>query len=287
MINLQRLAVAVMAMVFLGSSFNCAGDESLPKPEDIIKSAVKRSEVEAQNDIDFKQRYYFVRSKLTEIRNFEGELKKSDLRVSTNYPPKVIVAPKPKPETEPVAMPVVRSPKAEQLASSGANKAVARKFDKNQFQFNDDLVGRYDFKLIGREVTNCYSLLVLDFTPKKTKLPEDGIRDRLINRVAGRVWIDEREFAVKRCTLQLLESVSIIGGIVGEAQKFEYSFDRERTEDGLWYVRDSAWHLEGREVIVHRKADYHETRTEVRKGDTEAASSSPQSSPQLKADKRD
>lgn len=164
-------------------------------------------------------------------------------------------------------MPVVRSPKSEQLASSGASKAAARKFDKNQFQFNDDLVARYDFKLVGREVTNGYSLLVLDFTPQKKKLPEDGIRDRLINRIAGRVWVDEREFAIKRCTLQLLESVSIVGGIVGEAQKFDYSFDRERTEDGFWYVRDSTWYLEGREVILHRKAEYHETRTQVRKGE--------------------
>ena len=279
MINLKRLAMSGMAVVFLNAPSNCVGDELLPKAEEIIKKAVKRSELEAQNDIDFKQKYYFVRSKLTEIRNFEGELKKSDSRISTNFPPKKIVAPEP----ESAGTPVVRSPKAEQLASAGANKAAARKFDKNQFQFNDDLVGRYDFKLVGREVTNGYSLLVLDFTPKKKKLPESGIRDRLINRVAGRVWVDEREFAIKRCTLQLLESVSIVGGIVGEAQKFDYSFDRERTEDGFWYVRDSTWHLEGREVIVHRKAEYHETRTQVRKGDTQASPTPPQ----LKADKRE
>ncbi len=263
MINLKRLAVSGMAVIFLSSSSNCVGDELLPKAEEVIKNAVTRSEVEAQNDIDFKQKYYFVRSKLTEIRNFEGELKKSDSRISTNYPAKKIVVPEP----EPAGTPAVRSPKAGQLASAGANKAAARKFDKNQFQFNDDLVGRYDFKMVSREVTNGYSLIILDFTPKKKKLPENGIKDRLINRVAGRVWVDEREFAIKRCTLHLLESISIIGGIVGEAQKFDYSFDRERTEDGLWYVRDSKWYLEGREVILHRKAEYHETRTQVRKGD--------------------
>lgn len=265
--SLQSLFAAGVVACSLNSSCVCAAEEVLPKAEDIIKSAVKRSEAEAQNDIDFKQRYYFVRSKLTEIRNDEGELKKSDLRISTNFPPKVIVAPQPEVESDTAITPVLRSPKDEQLASAGATKVAARKFDKNQFQFNDDLVGRYDFKLVGREVTNGYSLLILDFTPKKKKLPESGIKDRLINRVAGRVWVDEREFAIKRCNLHLLESISIIGGIVGEAQKFDYSFDRERTDDGFWYVRDSAWHLEGREVIVHRKAEYHETRTEVRKGD--------------------
>ncbi len=237
----------------------------MPKVEGVIKNAVKRSELEAQNDIDFKQKYYFVRSKLTEIRNFDGELKKSDSRISTNHPTKVVVAPKPEAESDKALATVIRSPKDEHLASSGAQKAAARKFDKNQFQFNDDLVGRYDFKMVGREVTNGYSLLVLDFKPKKKKLPENGIKDRVINRVAGRVWVDEREFAIKRCNLTLLESVNIVGGIVGEAQKFDYSFDRERTEDGLWFVRDSKWFLEGREVILHRRANYHETRTQVRK----------------------
>lgn len=265
--SLYRLFAAGVVACSLNPIHVCAAEEVLPKAEDVIKSAVKRSEVEAQNDIDFKQRYYFVRSKLTEIRNDEGELKKSDARISTNYPNKVVVAPKPEVESDAALATVIRSPKDEQLASSGAKKAVARKFDKNQFQFNDDLVGRYDFKMIGRETTNGYSLLILDFAPKKIKLPEDGIKDRLINRVAGRVWVDEREFAIKRCELHLLESISIIGGIVGEAQKFNYSFDRERTEDGLWYVRDSKWFLEGREVILHRKAEYHETRTQVRKGE--------------------
>ncbi len=267
MLNLQSVAASVMVVVFLNSFSCCSADESLPKAEDIIKSAIKRSEAEPQNDADFKQRYYYVRSKLTEIRNMEGELKKSDSRISTNRPNKVIVESKPETESESVVTPVIRSPKDEQLASAGAKKSVARKFDKNQFQFNDDLVGRYDFKLIGREVTNGYSLLVLDFAPKKIKLPENGIKDRVINRVAGRVWVDEREFAIKKCNLHLLESISIVGGIVGEAQKFDYSFDRERTEDGLWYVRESNWHLEGREVIVHRKAEYRESRTEVRKGE--------------------
>ena len=255
-----------VALCCVKPSVSQAAVEALPTADEVIKRAVERSEKEAQNDIDFKKRYYFVRNKLTEIRNLEGELKKSDPRISTNYPTKVVAAPATEPE-EVVKTVVVRSPKDERFASSGAGKATARKFDKNQFQFNDDLVGRYDFKMVGREVTNGYSLLVLDFEPKKKKLPENGIKDRLINRVAGRVWVDEREYAIKQCKLHLLESVSIVGGIVGEAQKFDYSFDRERTEDGLWYVRTSSWNLEGREVIVHRRAEYRESRTEVRKGE--------------------
>jgi hypothetical protein len=263
--QLRKLGLMVAVSVLLNSASQTRSEEPLPKVEEIIKRAVKRADSEAQNDIDFKKKYYFVRSKLTEIRNFEGELKKSDSRINTNSPQKIVEAPKPvEPEPDKDVV-VVRSPKDEQFSSSKMGKATARKFDKNQFQFNDDLVARYDFKLIGREMTNGYSLLVVDFAPKKKKLPENGIRDRLINRVAGRIWVDEREYAIRSCKLTLLESVSIVGGIVGEAQKFDYSFDRERTEDGIWYVADSKWRLEGRQVVVYRKAEYHETRTQVKK----------------------
>ena len=101
---------------------------------------------------------------------------------------------------------------------------------------------------------------------KNEGMPVDAsVAASVINRLAGRVWVDEREYAIMKCALHLIESINIVGGIVGEAQRFEYGFERERTEEGVWYVKDSKWQLEGREILVHRKADYHETVTEVRK----------------------
>jgi hypothetical protein len=145
------------------------------------------------------------------------------------------------------------------------NLKKSGKFSKEQLDFGKQAVQRYDFKLVGREITNGCSLLVLDFAPKQGKLPEKDLRDRVVNRMAGRIWLDEREYAVKKCALRLTKSLSVVGGIVGEAHKFYYTFDRDRTEDGLWYVRESSWHVKGRQVLVQREADYHEKRTHVRK----------------------
>lgn len=231
-------------------------DVSLPKIEEVIERALERGNQEAENDLKFKQQYHFVRSRQTEIRNAKGAIKKSKLRISTNAPLAVVVAP------------VVAAAETESKASDSKSEVpaeVAGKFDKKTFKFDQNLASRFDFKLVGREQTNGLSLLVVDFAPKKKKLPEKGIQDRVINRMAGRVWVDEREYAIQKCAVNLTESISIVGGIVGEAKKFNYGFERERTEDGLWYVRESSWHLEGRQVVVHREADYHEKRTEVRK----------------------
>ena len=229
----------------------------LPSVEEVVKRAVERGKLEEENDQKFKQQYYFVRHRKTEVRNADGDIKKSKIRISTNAPVAVAAAPEPTVMADLTAL--------NQAAQSQSPKDMPRKLNKNQIELNLDMIKRFDFKLVGREQTNGCSMLVVDFAPKKTKLPEKGLQDRIVNRVAGRIWLDEREFAIKKCALNLIESISILGGIVGEAQKFHYGFERERTEDGLWYVRESSWHLEGRQVVVHREADYHEKRTEVRK----------------------
>jgi hypothetical protein len=254
------LVLGLLPLIGFSSS-----ESPLPKIEEVVKRALECGKLEEENDLKFKQQYYFVRSRKTEIRNADGDLKKSKTKISTNSPLAILAF---MAAQNPATRPPTASPK--QTVSSKTEKPeippeVAAKFDKKKFQFDQALANRFDFKLVGREQTNGNSMLVVDFAPKKTKLPEKGLQDRVINRMAGRVWLDEREFAVQKCAVRLTESINIVGGIVGEAQKFFYAFERERTEDGLWYVRESKWHLEGRQVVVHREADYHETRTNVRK----------------------
>jgi hypothetical protein len=235
----------------------------LPPVDEVIQRALERGKLEAENEQLFNQQYYYVRSRQTEIRNAKGDVKKFKSKISTNSPSGLPAAEE---ESEaPLGRPATHSPKQAALNQSAGKAKAPRKFNEDQLAFGKEVVKRYDFQLVGRETTNGASLLVVDFKPKQGKLPEKDLRDRVVNRIAGRIWVDERDYAVKKCQLRLVKSLSVIGGIVGEAQKFNYMFDRERTADGLWYVRESRWHLEGRQVLVQREADYHEKRTHVRK----------------------
>lgn len=58
----------------------------LPSVEEVVKRAVERGKLEEENDRKFKQQYYFVRHRKTEIRNADGDVKKSKIRISTNAP---------------------------------------------------------------------------------------------------------------------------------------------------------------------------------------------------------
>ena len=134
----------------------------LPKLEDIIKNAIERGKLEDENDLKFKQQYYFVRDRKTEIRNAGRRYQK----LKSESPP----TPQRNgchPENQAPLGQLGHSPAVRSGGKANSRPAdMPRKLDKNQLQFNLDLVKRFDFKLVGREQTNGYSLLVVDFTPK-------------------------------------------------------------------------------------------------------------------------
>ena len=128
-----------------------------------------------------------------------------------------------------------------------------------------NLVSRFQFTLVGRENVNGRSALVLDFQPAGKKLPVNSYKDNFINKAAGRVWVDEADYAIAKADLHLTQPVSVLGGLVGSVWKFTYSFERDRTPEGLWFARHVDWHLEGREVVFHRIVDYHEQKIDEQK----------------------
>ena len=72
----------------------------------------------------------------------------------------------------------------------------------------------------------------------------------------------------------MTEKVNVVGGLVGAVSKFTYQFDRERMPDGLWFTRGVKWHLEGRELFVHRSIDYLEEKRDVQPAESKPMAAS-------------
>jgi hypothetical protein len=83
------------------------------------------------------------------------------------------------------------------------------------------------------------------------------------------VWIDEEDAAIAKADLFLTKRVNVAGGLVGAVWKFTCTMDRERTPEGYWFIRNSNWHLEGREVFVQRVVDSREERTDLKRAEIE------------------
>ena len=127
----------------------------------------------------------------------------------------------------------------------------------------NDLLARFSFTLVGREFTNGRAMLVIDFEPAKKKLSEKNLKEKFLNKTAGRAWVDEKEGVIVNASVHLTEKVNLIGGIVGAVHKFTFNFSRERTIEGVWFTLHQDWRIEGREVIVNRIIEFNEDTADV------------------------
>ena len=259
----QTVARAVLLATPLPLLAESIAEPPLPSVATVLKRVADQTEKESDNERAFNQRYGYTRTKVTEYRNAKGDLKKREEKKIANHPSAVPVAYRAQP-AGPTPEPNLGEEKSEAVTDARSN-VRGKAFEKKDFSINDDLLGRFEFDLAGRKTINGRPMLVLEFKPAKKNLPERNIKDRFINKTAGRVWVDEADYVIAKADVYLTETVNVVGGLVGAVWKFNYSFDRERTLEGLWFTRAVDWHLEGREVVLRRAIDYHEGKTGVRK----------------------
>ncbi len=261
--SLMRLLQHIVAGMIVFMPFAVFPQDTAPLPsiDTVLKRVAGRAEKEDDNDQAFAQRYHYLRIRITDYRNSEGDLKKHEVKRSEEGAPvgQVLSQTPPAAKTEAEE----GSEKDEAVTETHSN-VHGQAFHKKDLTLQD-LVQRFQFTLAGRETINGRPALVVDFKPLNKDLPVRNFKDKFINKGAGRVWVDEADYALVKADLHLTKSVYVWGGLVGAVWKFHYSFDRERTSDGLWYPHYVNWHLEGRELFIGRIMDYHEERTDVRK----------------------
>ncbi len=229
----------VLAWVLAPWPARSSEPEPLPAVETVLAWVLTRAGQESEPEREFNQAYRYTHTRVTEYRDGDGGLKKREASTSVRQPG---------------------------LAASPKNaSARGRAYEKRDFPPSEELVKRFDFTLSGREVVNGRTALVLDFKPAGSQPAAQNLKERFINRIAGRVWVDETDHVLAKASLRLTEKVNVIGGLVGNVTRLEVSFDRERTVEGFWFTRRSNWHLAGRELFSQRTIDFQEQKTDVQK----------------------
>jgi hypothetical protein len=255
----------VVAALLAATGLLSAADTNAPLPtfESVLQHVLQRAKDEGDNDHAFDERYRYARTKVTEFRNSAGQLKKREANTSVHVPMPVAPA-----QTTAAPASVAASqtaPEQTEAVSDTHSNVRGQQLKKSDFLLNEDLVSRFEFTMVGRESLNGRPALVVDFVPANKTLPERNLKERFINKAAGRIWIDAADYSLVKADLHLTQQVNVGWGLVGAVWKFHYGFERERTPDGLWFPSEVDWHLEGREVIINRTVDYHETTSAVQK----------------------
>jgi hypothetical protein len=138
-------------------------------------------------------------------------------------------------------------------------------YSKRDFPITDEVLNRFDFSLSGREVIEGRYVLVLDFKPADRDLPVRGFLDKFVNRMAGKLWVDEGEGVIVKAELRLVETVSFVAGIAGAVYQLDCEFRRSRTEDGLWYTPEYHWRADWRELFSRKVVSVRETKTDLQR----------------------
>jgi hypothetical protein len=269
---LRRLACcAGLSVAWMALRAQPLDTANLPGVQTLLERVAERAKRETENDRVFKECYAYTRHMVTEYRSSKGELKKRRTKESRHEP---AGAPTSAPDAdEPVELEEADPPAADARADHGDFKG--RAYDKRDFPVTEDLLRRFTFEVVGRQTRAGRPVLILDFKPASDDLPEHNLKDKFINKAAGRVWIDEAEAAIVQVDLHLTEKVSVVGGLFGAVYAFRYQTQRERTPEGLWFARTVDWHLEGRQLFLRKFIDYHEERTDVRRVATPAPLAAP------------
>lgn len=200
-----RILLVVAALSAAASCGLAVATDAKPLPavDDVLQRVVEKAQRETGNDEEFKDRYHFTRNRSTEYRNSKGELKKRESKTRVN-----------KPDPAPAAD-LSASPDSTAVPGQHPANTNSTKFAKEEFLGNTNLLARFQFTMVGREVVDGRPALVIDFVPAKKKLPEPTLKDKFINKAAGRVWVDEVEDVLVKANFRLTEKVNLVGGLVG------------------------------------------------------------------------
>lgn len=111
-------------------------------------------------------------------------------------------------------------------------------YSKPKPWLSDDILERFEFKVVGRTNRLRRMALILEFTPR-AGAPNRNMADKVVNKISGALWVDETESEIVRLDLRMNESVKFWGGILGQLDRFEWTLLRRRSPFGVWFNETS------------------------------------------------
>jgi hypothetical protein len=210
---------------------------SLPRPEEIVQRLVERAKAWKEKDEnEEKQLSYRERMVIDKLRA-DGALENHEEKVYQVVP--VNGEPTPKLVQKNGKPPSPSDLKEEEARLRKEREASRKRKDSdpgNTIELNEELVGKYDFEMAGEEVVEGRRAYVLTFKPKSKNLPVRRKLDYALNRLAGKVWVDQEDYEIAKADMRLTESAQLWWGLLASLHEFILVFEQSKLPDGFWFV---------------------------------------------------
>ena len=129
--------------------------------------------------------------------------------------------------------------------------------DSDRVPLDQELFNRYRAEVVGRELFDGRPALVLHFWPRSNDLPVRRRQDYVLNKLTGKVWIDEQDWEIVRADAQITERVRVLLGLVAALDKVELHFEQVRMGDAVYLPLKFTANFEGRKLFttLHEKVE--------------------------------
>ena len=159
----------------------------------------------------------------------------------------------------------------QKFVSPEATRSAARK----EGWVTQELLDRYHFEVMERVILSNRPTLVLKFKPKEGNLPSETFKDKLLNGMAGRLWIDEADADTARLIVSLAEPVPVGWlGLLGALNRCDLFLERQRMPDGVWINTKQTLLIQFRKLTATTRSRVTEETSGFRKVDVNQRASS-------------
>jgi hypothetical protein len=266
--NRSRLSMMLLILGLLNRATQSAsGGEALPEPSEVTQRMIERSQAVAQGVQG--PLYTYEKRSLLQRLDAAGILLKSEekfyqVTVIGGFPFKRLVKIQGR---ELTSKELRREDEKEEkfrqrFVSADPKKLVARR----RGLVTPELLDRYQFLVENRVVLSNRATLVLTFKPKEGNLPSRTLEDKLLNRMRGRLWIDEGDADTARLEVSLGEPI-FLGwfGLLGSLTQCDLTLERQRMPDGVWIDTKQALLIQYRKLTTTMRFRTSETSSGFKK----------------------
>jgi hypothetical protein len=119
---------------------------------------------------------------------------------------------------------------------------------QNGISLDEELLRRYSFTIVRRELFNGRHTLLVTFIPRTPPPPVKRLQDRVLNQTLGTIWVDEAESELVKAEISLGEPVGF--GILGAIRSFHFAFERVRDGEGNWLTKWTDTSINARKFLT-------------------------------------
>ena len=275
----RALALVAVASLFLPFAVSRADDPPLPSSEEVLRkvlAAVKSPEVRRASE-----RFRSVQHTTIEKFDDKSRLREREDRVYDVGPlgggvyARLV-------EKNGKSLTPADLQDEQQRQQRFLERSSTQRFgggDSDRVPLDQELFDRYKSEVVGREMLDGRSTIVLSFVPRALDLPIRRRQDYVLNKLTGKVWIDEQDWEIVRADAHLTDRVRVLLGLVATLDKVEIHFEQIRMGDAVYLPLKLSANFEGRKLFTALHENVTVTWTSQRPADATTNAASPPAQP--------